>query len=188
MLWVLRQNSEPVRDSRNVNFLLILEASLQVLVRASIRELLVAHNLPYKSVARDDVTFYYLAKAAEFILLANSKLASDGGSLHLITLDDVDVDEVLVPEFPSERDSVLAPGRRPEEELSRLKLSELRYGASRADVLKLLVGNPSRNEAPALLRSLIGREILVNQVIFVDLLRLDSQAQRQVADVLLVRG
>ena len=67
------------------------------------------NDLTHQPVAWDDVAFYDFSQALEVVVVADYESATDCGSWLLVSLDDVDVDVVILPELPSESDAVLAP-------------------------------------------------------------------------------
>ena len=87
-------------------------------------------NFAHQPVAGDDVAFNDFSQALEVVVVADDESASDCGTRLLVSLNDVDVDVVVLPELPSERDAVLAPCRRSEEEITSFEQIQLRDGAS----------------------------------------------------------
>ena len=68
-----------------------------------------ADDFANQPVAWDDVAFYDFSQTLEVVVVADYESATDCGSWLLVSLDDVDVDVVILPELPSESDAVLAP-------------------------------------------------------------------------------
>ena len=105
-----------------------------------------ADDFSHEPIARDDVPLHNLSKTVE-VVVADDEPASNGCSRLLLLLKDVNVHEVLLPEFPSQCDAVLASGRWPEQVVSIFALAELGYCPSRADIFELLVCYPPWDES-----------------------------------------
>ena len=75
-------------------------------------------DLAHQPVAWDDVALNDFSQALKVVVVANDESASDCGTRLLVSLDNVDVDVVILPELPGECDAILAPCRRSEEEIT----------------------------------------------------------------------
>ena len=60
-------------------------------------------------VAWDDVAFNDFSQTLEVVVVADYESATDCSTWLLVSLDNIDVDVVILPELPSESDAVLAP-------------------------------------------------------------------------------
>ena len=90
-------------------------------------------DLTNKAITWNDISLNDLAQTLKVIVIAYDELISDSCSLLLLLLHDINMYKVaILPELPCQRDTVLTPRRRAEEELTLaiLELVELRYGAS----------------------------------------------------------
>jgi len=81
----------------------------------------VADDLTNKSVAWNNVSLNYLTQTLEVVVVADDKSATDCRAFRLVALNDVDVDVVVFPELPGQRDAILAARRRSEEEVASFK-------------------------------------------------------------------
>ena len=118
-----------------------------------------AYDLTDKSIARDDVALDDLSETIKEVVIADDECAAYRCSFLLVLFDYVDVDIVILPELPGERDSILTPRGRAEEEVSSLKSVQLSDCSPGTDILELLVGDAPRNETTCLLWSLISGEV-----------------------------
>ena len=80
-----------------------------------------SNNLSDQSIARDDVPLDNLTKTFK-VVIADDESATDSGSWLLSLLIDVDVHEVLFPELPSQRDTVLTACRWTEDKVTSFTL------------------------------------------------------------------
>ena len=87
-------------------------------------------DLTHQPVAWDDVAFNDFSQALKVVVVTDYESASDCGARLLVSLNDVDVDIVVLPELPSERDAVFTPCRRSKEEITSFEQIQLRDGAS----------------------------------------------------------
>ena len=75
-------------------------------------------DLTHQPGAWDDIAFNDFSQAFEVVVVADDESASDCGAWLLVSLDNVDVDVVILPELPGESDAILAPCRRSEEKIT----------------------------------------------------------------------
>ena len=130
MLRVDWQNGETIGDTARFLLFLFFQTSFKVLERLRVGKLLVADHISNQSIARDYVPFDDLSETLEVVIVADDQSATDGRSLLLVSLNDIDMHVVVFPELPGERDAILTTGRWPEEEIARLQLIQLRDGSS----------------------------------------------------------
>lgn len=102
-------------------------------------------------------------------------------------LCDIDVNEVLLPELPRQRNAVFASSGRTEHKVADFTRAQLSQSSSRRDVLKLLMSDTSWDEATNLLGLLVSREVLVSEVFRWNVVFIDVKALSQVVHVLVVR-
>ena len=80
-----------------------------------------ADYLTYESIARDDVALNNLTQTLKVVVVADDELASNDCTRLLVLLNDVDVNVVILPELPRERDTIRASCRGTEEEVPGLQ-------------------------------------------------------------------
>lgn len=106
VLGIAWKDRESVRDSTRVLLLLLFETSFEIFKGLGIRELLVANDLTDKSVAGNDVALNDFSQTFKLVVVADSEDTADCCSRSLVTLMDVDVNVVVLPELPSQSDPV----------------------------------------------------------------------------------
>ena len=67
------------------------------------------NDFSYEPIARDDVSLDDFTETFE-VVVADDEPVANGCSRLLSLLDNVDVNEILLPELPSQSDTVLAAG------------------------------------------------------------------------------
>ena len=77
-----------------------------------------ADNLTNETIARNDVALYDLTKTFEVVVIADDQSATNGCTWLLFSLNDVDVDVVVLPELPGQGNAILTSCRRSEEEIA----------------------------------------------------------------------
>ena len=175
MLRVGRKNRKEVRDSMWLSSLLILEFGFKFLKRLAVVELLVADDLTDETIARNDIAFDNLSETFKVIVIADNESASDSGTFRLISLSDVDMHNLILPELPSECNDILASGRWTEEVVTVFSQKKLGDGPAGADVLELFKGNSSRDKSTCLLTRIFLGEVVVLQVCLQNLCLVNSE-------------
>ena len=80
------------------------------------------NHLSHQSIARDDVSLDNLTKTIE-VIVADDQAASNSCTWMLLLLKNVNVHKVLLPEFPSQSDTILAASGRSKHIVSVLTFS-----------------------------------------------------------------
>lgn len=100
VLRVLRQNRETVRNALRLLFLLFSHSFLELFISLSVQKLGVAGHFADKTVAWDDVALDDFTQVVERVV-ADQQAFTNGCTLWLVLLSDVDVHKMLLEELPS---------------------------------------------------------------------------------------
>lgn len=129
VLWIHRQDGESIWNALRLLLLLFLDTFLQLLKGLSIQELGMTSDLTDESVDRDDVALDDFTQVVELIV-ADQKTFAYRSTLSLVLLDDVDVNEVLFEELPSQRDAVFTASRWSEDIVTDLSVLQFSQSSS----------------------------------------------------------
>jgi len=129
VLWIHRQDGESIWNALRLLLLLFLDTFLQLLKGLSIQELGMTSDLTDESVDRDDVALDDFTQVVELIV-ADQKTFAYRSTLSLVLLDDVDMNEVLLEELPSQRDAVFTASRWSEDIVTDLSVLQFSQSSS----------------------------------------------------------
>ena len=120
MLRVDWQNGKSVRNSTWFFLLFLFQSRLEVFKCFGIRKLLVTNNISHEPIAWNDVALDDFSKTLKVVVVADDQRAANSCTWLLISLNDIDVHVMILPEFPSESDALLTSSRWPEKEITCL--------------------------------------------------------------------
>jgi len=122
VLRVILKDSESIRDAAGVGVLLSLQELIELFKLATGSELHVARSFSHEFIAGSDVSFHDFLQVLEKLLIANLELGADSRTRSLLKLLDINVDDIVGKEFPSEGDVVRALRRGAEDKLTKIKI------------------------------------------------------------------
>ncbi len=122
MLRIILKDSESIRDAAGVGVLLSLQELIELFKLATGSELHVARSFSHEFVARSDVSFHDFLQVLEKLLIANLKLGADSRTRSFLKLLDINVDDVVGKEFPSECDVVRTFRGGAEDKLTEIEI------------------------------------------------------------------
>jgi len=125
VLRICRKNAEAVRNFLRVFLLLNHDNVGQLVPSFSVCEFLMVSHFTDEPIARDDVALNDFSEIVESFV-AYHQFATNSSSRSFFLLDDVNVNEMLAPEFPGESYVLLTSSRRPEQKVTNFTVMEFK--------------------------------------------------------------
>lgn len=185
MLLVLRQNHKSVGNTRSVSILFVFKGLFNVFPAIRVNKFRRSNHFSHKSVARNDVALNDFTQIVKG-LTADLKTRTDCCAWQLVKFLNVDVDKVLLPKLPSERDIFLTPCRRSENEITDFCFRQFSLSTFRADIFELFVSNSSGNEPAMIFVLLVNSEVQILLVLVQNEARVNVQTSCQMLNVVVV--
>lgn len=122
MLRVFLKDSESIGNAAGLAVFLSLQELIELFKLATSSELHVARSFSHKFIARSDISFHDFLQVLEKLLISNLKLGANSCTRSLLKLLDINVDDVVGKEFPSEGDVVRALRGGAEDKLTKIEI------------------------------------------------------------------
>ena len=122
MLRVFLKDSESIGNTAGLAVFLCLQELIELFKLATGSELHVARSFSHEFVARSNVSFHDFLQVLEKLLIANLELGADSRTRSFLKLLDINVDDVVGKEFPSEGDVVRALRGGAEDKLTKIEI------------------------------------------------------------------
>ena len=164
VLLVLWKNDKSIRNSWSVSIFFTLKSFFDHFPTISVNPLWRPYNFSHQTIARNNVALDNFTKIFKRFA-ADRKSWTDWGTFWLVKLLNIDVNELLSPEFPSESNVIFTSSWRSEHKVSYLSFGKFCLSSLWRNVFELFMSNSSRDESTLIFVVRISIEVQIFQIL-----------------------